>query len=177
MVININNEKIELDNKEVQAAKTMVAKFISEVRKESFENNEPTFFFTALIIMHLMSQDAINKLDIVDYFHCISYDEKDILYARKFLKKGSCMVINGYISFKKETKLGKYAYSTRLNIISMEGVARLKENAVREIPVQEQDTTVFPEEKTAIKENMPKQTLEESFDVMDCTQPGTELPL
>lgn len=82
--------------------------------------------------------------DIVDYFHCISYDEKDILYARKFLKKGS---------------------------------ARLKENAVREIPVQEQDTTVFPEEKTAIKENMPKQTLEESFDVMDCTQPGTELPL
>lgn len=115
--------------------------------------------------------------DIVDYFHCISYDERDILYARKFLKKGSCMVINGYISFKKETKLGKYAYSTRLNIISMEGVARLKENAVREIPVQEQDTTVFPEEKTAIKENMPKQTLEESFDVMDCTQPGTELPL
>ena len=46
MVININNEKIELDNKEVQAAKTMVAKFISEVRKESFENNEPTFFCT-----------------------------------------------------------------------------------------------------------------------------------
>ena len=66
MVININNEKIELDNKEVQAAK-MVAKFISEVRKESFENNEPTFFFTALIIMHLMSQDAINKLDPKDF--------------------------------------------------------------------------------------------------------------
>ena len=86
------------------------------------------------------------------------------------------IVISDYL-FKKETKLGKYAYSTRLNIISMEGVARLKENAVREIPVQEQDTTVFPEEKTAIKENMPKQTLEESFDVMDCTQPGTELPL
>ena len=74
---------------------------------------------------------------------CISYDEKDILYARKFLKKGSCMVINGYISFKKETKLGKYAYSTRLNIISMEGVARLKENAVREIPVQEQDLSLI----------------------------------
>lgn len=67
MVININNEKIELDNKEVQAAKTMVAKFISEVRKESFENNEPTFFFIALIIMHLMSQDAINKLDPKDF--------------------------------------------------------------------------------------------------------------
>lgn len=67
MVININNEKIELDNKEVQAAKTMVAKFISEVRKESFKNNEPTFFFTALIIMHLMSQDAINKLDPKDF--------------------------------------------------------------------------------------------------------------
>ena len=67
MVININNEKIELDNKEVQAAKTMVAKFISEVRKESFENNEPTFFFTALIIMDLMSQDAINKLDPKDF--------------------------------------------------------------------------------------------------------------
>ena len=93
---------------------------------------------------------------------------------------GECSVLSIVISdylFKKETKLGKYAYSTRLNIISMEGVARLKENAVREIPVQEQDTTVFPEEKTAIKENMPKQTLEESFDVMDCTQPGTELPL
>ena len=61
MVININNEKIELDNKEVQAAKTMVAKFISEVRKESFENNEPTFFFTALITVsytHLRAHET-----------------------------------------------------------------------------------------------------------------------
>lgn len=67
MRLKIRNEMIELDNKEVQAAKTMIAKFISEVRKESYERNEPTFFFTSLLIMHLMSQEAINKLDPKDF--------------------------------------------------------------------------------------------------------------
>ena len=67
MRLKIRDEMIELDNKEVQAAKTMIANFISKVRKESYEKNEPTFFFTSLLIMHLMSQEALNKLDPKDF--------------------------------------------------------------------------------------------------------------
>lgn len=92
----------------------------------------------------------------VDYFHCISFEDKDIAYARNFFKKGTCVIISGYITFKKEEDQGKYAYSARLNIVSMEGVSRLKE-------------------RQQVEKKLISQP-EENMDIIDCTQTGIEIP-
>lgn len=109
----------------------------------------------------------------VDYFHCISFDDNDIAYARNFFKKGTCVIVSGYITFKKEEKQGKYAYSTRLNIVSMEGVARLKEKQQDEIPVsykKGKQHNIKEAEKKLISQPV------EDLDIIDCTQSGIEIP-
>ena len=63
MKIQIGGTTIKLNNREVASCKKIVQKFINAVQKETDENKTPTYFFTMLIVMHLMSQSILSEFD------------------------------------------------------------------------------------------------------------------
>jgi signal transduction histidine kinase len=63
MKIQIGGTTIKLNNREVASCKKIVSKFINAVQKETDEKKTPTYFFTMLIVMHLMSQSILSEFD------------------------------------------------------------------------------------------------------------------
>lgn len=64
MRIRIKNKEILLNNAEVASAKKITTEFLEHVRKNSRENNQPTYYFTVLIVMNALSQELIEEMDI-----------------------------------------------------------------------------------------------------------------
>ena len=58
----IGGKEIFLSPKEVEAAKKIVGDFLHSVKTKSEEYQNPTFYFTTLIMMHYMSK---NQLDAI----------------------------------------------------------------------------------------------------------------
>ena len=50
---------INLNEKEVKAAKKMIFKFIDSIKNISMDKKIPTLYFTSLIVMNIISQDLI----------------------------------------------------------------------------------------------------------------------
>ena len=63
MKITIKGCEIKLNNKEVKQAKKIVSKFIKSVDDKAKEQRTPTFYFTMLVVMHLMSQEALDNIE------------------------------------------------------------------------------------------------------------------
>ena len=66
MIMTLKGEKINFDPKDVQVAKSIVSTFLLETRKSCYDNNRPSLFITTLLMMHLVSQDALEKFDMQD---------------------------------------------------------------------------------------------------------------
>lgn len=62
MRVTIKGKEIQLDNREVKSAKKITLEFIERVKAESEKSGQPTYYFTMLLIMHLLSQDLIDEL-------------------------------------------------------------------------------------------------------------------
>lgn len=63
MKIKIGDTTIKLNNREVASCKKIVSKFINVVQKETDDKKTPTYFFTMLIVMHVMSQSVLSEFD------------------------------------------------------------------------------------------------------------------
>lgn len=63
MKIKIGDTTIKLNNREVASCKKIVSKFINAVQKETDDKKTPTYFFTMLIVMHVMSQSVLSEFD------------------------------------------------------------------------------------------------------------------
>lgn len=63
MKYRVNNIEITLDRKETVAAKRMVARFMEGVEKKSSETGNTSLFFTTLILMQVMSQEALDHME------------------------------------------------------------------------------------------------------------------
>lgn len=62
MRIIVGKREVELIPRDVKAAKQIVADFMTKVKRKAEETNAPVFYFTVLLMMHLMSQEQINAL-------------------------------------------------------------------------------------------------------------------
>ena len=63
MKYRVNGIEIPLDRKETAAAKRMVAKFMEEVEKNSKYTGNTSLYFTTLILMQVLSQEALDHID------------------------------------------------------------------------------------------------------------------
>lgn len=63
MRYRINDTEIILDKSETAAARRMVANFMDKLEQKSAETGNTSLFFTALILMQVMSQEALDELD------------------------------------------------------------------------------------------------------------------
>lgn len=63
MKLTVNNIQMEFNDREVKSCKRVVSNFIDMVRESADNNLSPTYYFTFLLIMHLMSQSLIDEFD------------------------------------------------------------------------------------------------------------------
>lgn len=63
MKLTIKGKELKLNNQEVKSAKKLVAGFMDKVRTSCRAEREPTYYFVVLLMMHIMSQDAIDNID------------------------------------------------------------------------------------------------------------------
>ena len=58
----ISNKEIQLIPRDVKIAKKMVREFFEKTKEKAEEYGSPTFYFTSLIVAHILSQDLIKAL-------------------------------------------------------------------------------------------------------------------
>lgn len=63
MTFTLDGVKIRLDNTEVRSCRELVGRWMKEVDRKSTLLDQPTYYFTFLIIMNLFSQEALAALD------------------------------------------------------------------------------------------------------------------
>ncbi len=62
MKIVVNDQLIELWDKEVSTAKKMAIKCLDTVHKQTTENKWPTLYFTFLLMIHLISAELLDDM-------------------------------------------------------------------------------------------------------------------
>lgn len=62
MRIVVGKKEVALIPRDVQAAKKLITNFMESVKSKAEELNAPAFYFTVLVVMHMMSQDQINAI-------------------------------------------------------------------------------------------------------------------
>lgn len=82
MKITINNREITLNNQEVKSAKNMVSRFISNIKQESERSGQPTYLFTSLIIMHIMSEEMLDEIDAKTLEYLMNQIEESRIRAK-----------------------------------------------------------------------------------------------
>lgn len=63
MKIRIKGTTLKLNNREVASCKRVISSIIDKLQEKTDKNLSPTYFFTFLIIMHVMSQSILNEFD------------------------------------------------------------------------------------------------------------------
>lgn len=84
MKIVVNDQTIELWDKEVSTAKKMATKCLDAVHKQTTEKKWPTLYFTFLLMIHLMSAELLENISPetmkqilnVNYQHKVKIDNK-----------------------------------------------------------------------------------------------------
>ena len=66
MIIHLKDTAIQLNPSEVRAAKKLISRFITSVSSASKRTGQIYFYFTVLIIMHIMSQQLLETFDPKD---------------------------------------------------------------------------------------------------------------
>ena len=67
MKITLQGKEAALNNAEVKSAKRIVARFMKQVETSAKSQQRPTYYFTVLLIMHIMAQDAIDSMGIENF--------------------------------------------------------------------------------------------------------------
>ena len=62
MRIIVGKTEVTLIPRDVRAAKKLITDFMNSVKIKAEKSNAPIFYFTTLLMMHLMSQDQINAI-------------------------------------------------------------------------------------------------------------------
>ena len=63
MKIEIAGYEIPMSKSDVKLARNSVSEYIDRVRKFSQKMHRPSFFFTAMIIMNVLSQHALDMIE------------------------------------------------------------------------------------------------------------------
>ena len=63
MTYKINGKSIKLNRAEVKISRRILAKYLKRIEGSAKEHHLPTFFFTFLIVAHVMTQEALDNMD------------------------------------------------------------------------------------------------------------------
>ena len=63
MILRIRGKLLKMNDREVKATRDLVLKFMKYVQDASDEPVPPTYWFTFLIMMHVLSQEMLNDFD------------------------------------------------------------------------------------------------------------------
>lgn len=63
MKLDIMGKEVELKKEEVSACKKMVTKFFEQIRALSARRIAPTFYWTAVIVTHVITTEMLNTID------------------------------------------------------------------------------------------------------------------
>ena len=63
MIVKIRDKELHLNPIDVKASKKLISNFLDSAKEASHERMNPTFYFTLLIVMHMLSQDLLNEID------------------------------------------------------------------------------------------------------------------
>lgn len=63
MKVTINDKEITLARNEVRSCRRLIGRFIEVIRKKADEERQPTYFFTFLVMLHVMSGKYLNEYD------------------------------------------------------------------------------------------------------------------
>lgn len=63
MTYKINGKSIKLNRAEVKISRRILAKYLKRIESSAKERHLPTFFFTFLIVAHVMTQEALDNMD------------------------------------------------------------------------------------------------------------------
>lgn len=63
MIVQFKDTSLKLNSHEVKAAKRAISRFLDNVKGVSEKELTPTYYFTLLLMMHLISQELLNDFD------------------------------------------------------------------------------------------------------------------
>lgn len=63
MIFTINKQKIDLNNKEAKQAKKVCVDFLKQIESISDKHGQKSFYFTSLIIMHVLTQQLLDEMN------------------------------------------------------------------------------------------------------------------
>ena len=65
MKLDVMGKEVELKKEEVSACKKMVTKFFEQIRALAARRIAPTFYWTAVIVTHVITTEMLNTIDPV----------------------------------------------------------------------------------------------------------------
>lgn len=83
MIVNIKENPVKLNKREQASCTRIITKIIERVRVKAAKNNSPTYYYTFIIVMHIVSGMLIDLSDpkvmakIMDAFD-LTYPENSI---------------------------------------------------------------------------------------------------
>ncbi len=63
MIMHFKNTELKLNPREVKSAKKAVSQFLNHIKEITENELAPTYYYTLLIVMHIMSQELLNDFD------------------------------------------------------------------------------------------------------------------
>lgn len=63
MTIKINGKDVVLNANEVKQAKKIVSEFLKNVEESSTRHAHKSFYFTMLVVMHVLTQQILDEMD------------------------------------------------------------------------------------------------------------------
>lgn len=63
MIMHFKDTDIKLNPREVKSAKKAISQFLAHIKELTENELAPTYYYTLLIMMHIMSQELLNDFD------------------------------------------------------------------------------------------------------------------
>ena len=63
MNIKINDKEMNLNNNEVKRARKISSEFLKNIEETSTKHTQKSFYFTTLIVMHVLTQQLLDEMD------------------------------------------------------------------------------------------------------------------
>ena len=76
MTVTLYGRKIKLDPTEVELAKKTINQFMEGVNKIADDRKRSSMFFTTLIMMQVMSQTALEEMDLDNFEFLMNYNKE-----------------------------------------------------------------------------------------------------
>lgn len=63
MIMHFKNTELKLNPREVKSTKKAISQFLAHIKEITENELAPTYYYTLLIMMHIMSQELLDDFD------------------------------------------------------------------------------------------------------------------